>query len=132
MIAVDASAIIAFFLKEEGWEDLAKYMKYTVSVGHAVKEFYNAVWKALTIHKRISREEAEDIISLFKEFLGKNMVIADELEYIDEAYEISTKYNITIYDSLYVVLALSNNIPLLTLDQIQRRIARKIGVETYP
>jgi predicted nucleic acid-binding protein len=43
VIVVDASAIIAFFLREEGWESLKPYMKQTMSVDHVVKEFYNAV-----------------------------------------------------------------------------------------
>jgi len=37
VIAVDASAIVAFFLREEGWEELAEYMRETVPLDLAVK-----------------------------------------------------------------------------------------------
>jgi predicted nucleic acid-binding protein len=39
MIVADASAVIAFFLREEGWEVLRPYMKQTISIDHVVKEF---------------------------------------------------------------------------------------------
>jgi len=45
VIVVDASAVIAFILREEGWENLKPYMKKGLSVDHLVKEFYNAVWR---------------------------------------------------------------------------------------
>ncbi|MEM3660800.1 MAG: hypothetical protein QXU11_10465 [Thermoproteota archaeon] len=58
----DSSAIIAFFLREEGWNELPKYIATTISVDHAVKEFYNAVWKAANT-KRISMEEAPRVLA---------------------------------------------------------------------
>ncbi|MEM4972011.1 MAG: hypothetical protein QXE01_12260 [Sulfolobales archaeon] len=57
MIVVDASALIAFILREEGWEKLANFMIQTITVDHAVKEFYNAIWKAVYIKKILSLGE---------------------------------------------------------------------------
>jgi len=45
VILIDSSAIIAFFLREEDWENLKPYMKRGLSVDHLVKEFYKAVWR---------------------------------------------------------------------------------------
>jgi predicted nucleic acid-binding protein len=44
-----------------------------------------------------------------KEILNKAVVIENEMNYIDEAFEISIKRNITIYDSLYIALAKKKN-----------------------
>ena len=71
MIVVDASALIAFFLREEGWNELAEHMVRTMSLDYAVKEFYKTVWKAVSIKKKISSEEALRCISLFKKYLDK-------------------------------------------------------------
>lgn len=53
MIVVDTFILIAFFLREEGWNEFAKHMVRTVSLDHAVKEFYNAVWKAVSIKREL-------------------------------------------------------------------------------
>gem|GEM_PF-3809502 len=55
MIVVDASAVIALFLREEGWEALVPSMKQTISVGHVVKGLYNAVRKATRLLKTLDR-----------------------------------------------------------------------------
>lgn len=132
MIVIDASALIAFFLREEGWSELAKYMIRTVSLDHAVKEFYNAVWRAVSINKRMSSKEALECISLFKNYLEKNMQLVREEEYLDGALEIALKEGITVYDALYISLAISQNKPILTLDRKQREVSRKYGVATLP
>lgn len=127
---VDASALTAFFLREEGWRGLAPYMVRTVSVDHVVKEFYNAVWKALVLRGRISGREAAGVLRLFRRYLAKNMELRDERLYIDEAYSIAVRRRITIYDALYIALAREEKLPLLTLDERQAEAARMEGVET--
>ncbi|AFL66347.1 type II toxin-antitoxin system VapC family toxin [Desulfurococcus amylolyticus] len=128
MIVVDASALLAFFLKEEGWDRLAEYMTLTLSVDHVVKEFYNTIWKAVYIRKTMSVEDAKKVIEIFKKYREKNMVLEPEDKYIDMALDISIKHGLTVYDSLYIAQALHNKKPLLTLDDKQRSIAERLGV----
>jgi predicted nucleic acid-binding protein len=40
-----------------------------------------------------------------KEILNKAVIIENEMDYIDEAFEISIRQNITVYASLYIALA---------------------------
>lgn len=127
----DSSALIAFFLREEGWSELSKHMAATMSVDQAIKEFYNAVWKAVNI-KRISVEEAPRVIALFKDYVKRNMELKREEEYTDKALEISLENGITIYDALYIALALQEKSPLLTLDDRQRQVSKKLGIITIP
>ncbi|MEM2930737.1 MAG: type II toxin-antitoxin system VapC family toxin [Thermoproteota archaeon] len=131
MIVADSSALIAFFLREEGWSELSKYMATTISVDHAVKEFYNAVWKAVNI-KRIGVEETPRVLALFKDYVKRNMELRREEEYTDKALEISLENGITIYDALYIALALQEKSPLLTLDDKQRYVSKRLGITTIP
>ncbi|MCX8183375.1 MAG: type II toxin-antitoxin system VapC family toxin [Crenarchaeota archaeon] len=131
MIVADSSAIIAFFLREEGWGELSKYMATTISVDHVVKEFYNSLWKAVNL-KRISVEEAQRVLALFKDYVKRNMELRREEEYADKALEIALENGVTIYDALYMALALHEKIPLLTLDDKQRCISKKLGITTIP
>jgi len=129
---VDASAVIAFFFREENWDKLKIYMKNTMSIDHVVKEFYNAIWKAVYLRRVLTIEDAERIIRLFKNYRSKNMTLEPEDKYIDEALKISLDENITIYDALYVAQALNNKIPLLSLDNRQRKVAQKLGIIVLP
>jgi predicted nucleic acid-binding protein len=45
------------------------------------------------------------------------------MEYIDEAFEISIRQNITVYDSLYIALAKKKKLELLTADEMQAQVA---------
>jgi predicted nucleic acid-binding protein len=63
-----------------------------------------------------------------KEILNKAVVIENEMNYIDEAFEISIKRNITIYDSLYIALTKKKKLELLTSDEIQAQTASLEGV----
>ncbi|MGB9717136.1 MAG: type II toxin-antitoxin system VapC family toxin [Thermoproteota archaeon] len=131
MIVADSSAIIAFFLREEGWSELSKYMAATVSVDHTVKEFYNAVWKAVNL-KRIGVEEASRVLALFKEYVERNMALRREEEYTDKAFEIALENGITVYDALYIALAFHEKGSLLTLDDKQRYASKRLGITTIP
>jgi len=61
--------------------------------------------------------------------LNKNIFIGSQEKYLDKALEIALKYKITVYDSLYIALANEKNMPLLTLDEEQVNVAKKIGIE---
>ncbi|BEP16811.1 type II toxin-antitoxin system VapC family toxin [Pyrofollis japonicus] len=132
MIVADASALATFFLREEGWERLTPYMRLVVTLDMAVKEFYNAVWKAVKLHKFIGVSEAERILKLFRRYLAKNIVLRNELEYVDEAFRIAVEESVTVYDALYLVLALREKAALLSLDKRQRSIALRRGIEVLP
>jgi predicted nucleic acid-binding protein len=109
VIVVDASALAAFILREEGWNRLARFMALTMSVDHIAKEFYNTVWKAVYVKKILSLEDAIKIINIFKRYCEKNMILEPENKYIDAALDIALKHGITVYDSLYIVQAQHNN-----------------------
>jgi predicted nucleic acid-binding protein len=59
---IDVSAIIAFFLREKGWENLRPYKKRGFSVDHVAKEFYNAVWKATYLLKTLDYRSMQKVL----------------------------------------------------------------------
>ncbi|GAB6944246.1 type II toxin-antitoxin system VapC family toxin [Vulcanisaeta sp. JCM 14467] len=60
--------------------------------------------------------------------IGKNIVIEPEEKYINEAFMIALGHKIPIYDALYIALATAKGLPLLTLDNKQGEVAKKMGV----
>ena len=132
MIVVDASALSAFILREEGWEELARYLVRSLSVDHVVKEVANTIWKAACVRKVLTVDEALKAFKILLMMVGKNLVLRSELKYLSMAMNISLKHSITIYDSLYIAQAIMENTPLLTLDEKQRRVAKALGVNTLP
>jgi predicted nucleic acid-binding protein len=93
----------------------------TISVDLVIKETVNAIWKRV-MRKEISLEEAKSMFEAVKEILNKDVIIENEMDYIDEAFEISIRQNITVYDSLYIALA-KKKLELLTADEIQAQVA---------
>jgi predicted nucleic acid-binding protein len=122
-MVIDASILVKFILKEEGWNKVADFLKAgTISVDLVIKETVNAIWKRV-MRKEISLEEAKSMFEAVKEILNKAVIIENEMDYIDEAFEISIKRNVTVYDSLYIALAKKKKLELLTADEIQAQVA---------
>jgi predicted nucleic acid-binding protein len=94
----------------------------TISVDLVIKETVNAIWKRV-MRKEISLEEAKSMFEAMKEILNKAVIIENEMDYIDEAFEISIRQNITVYDSLYIALAKKKKLELLTADGMQAQVA---------
>ncbi len=127
MNVLDASVLSKFILKEEGWREASNYVASAVSVDHVVKEVSNAIWKAYR-RKLIDFRDAERKFSAFISLLHVNLRLVDEGELIPQAFELAMRTNLTIYDSLYVVLAKREGLPLVTSDELQGSVANNEGV----
>lgn len=129
MIVVDATVITAFILREPGWERYVDIIKNCYTVDHAVKEVSNAIWKSL---KRgfVSEEDAKAKFRALRKLIDVNIILYNELEILDKAFEISLREGITVYDALYIALSIKLGGKLATLDKKQKSVAEKLGVET--
>jgi len=125
---VDASALTAFILREEGWRSIARHIVRCISVDHIVKEVVNAIWKAAYLRKLITVEETFKAYSILMQLVDRNMILYPEVRYLQKALEISLRYGVTVYDALYIALALEERRPLLTLDSRQSEVAKALGV----
>jgi len=129
VIVVDASALSAFILKEPGWEALSKYLTHSTSVDHVVKEVSNAIWKAYKVRNLIGKDIAIKLYKILKSMINTNVILEPEEVFMDKAFEIALETGLTVYDSLYVALALERKLPLLTLDERQGKVAKEMGIE---
>mgnify|MGYP000595480915 FL=1 len=129
MIVIDASALASFILLEPGWERIAPYIKHCMSVDHVVKEVTNTIWKAY-ITERISRKDAEEKHRALMRLVGVNIKLYSEEQVISDAFKLSMKLKLPIYDTLYIALAKKLKLPLLTLDLKQKRKAEEANVKT--
>jgi len=130
VIVIDASALAKFILKEDGWKEVAEYLKTgTLSVDQIVKEGTNVVWKKFR-QGTVSLEEAKTMLKALKEILERAIKVEGELTYMDEAAKISFNRDVTVYDSLYIAMAKEKRLRLLTADETQAEAAIAENVAT--
>jgi predicted nucleic acid-binding protein len=123
---IDSSSLVKFFSKEEDWEKIAKIIEEgVITLDLSIKEVANALWK-----KILMGEMNEDIaIKIIYDLLkGEAIIIVNQDEYLIEAFKIANRNKITIYDSLFIALAKSKNLELVTSDKKQYEIAKNEGV----
>jgi predicted nucleic acid-binding protein len=123
---IDSSSLVKFFSKEKDWEKVAQIISEgVITLDLSIKEVANALWKKILIG-----EMKEDIaIKILSDLLKREaMIIVNQDEYLIEAFKIANRNKITIYDSLFIALAKSKNLELVTSDKKQYEIAKNEGV----
>ncbi|MEM1611336.1 MAG: type II toxin-antitoxin system VapC family toxin [Sulfolobales archaeon] len=131
MIVIDASSLAKYLLREENWREIEGYLLEPVySIDHVVKEVTNAIWKHARTHRYISRNTALVIYNQLKRLVDEKIILIEPQEkYLDRAFIIALDNDIPIYDALYIAQALEYK-KLLTSDNKQATIAKKLGIET--
>jgi predicted nucleic acid-binding protein len=76
-------------------------------------EFGNILWKAARLG-RISIETAEDALLALTQ---QSLPTSPSLPLLSDAFAIATRFQCTVYDCLYVALAVSSGRPLVTADE---------------
>ena len=115
-LVVDASIVAKWLLPElhsdaarrvltEGNELLAPDLLWA--------ELGNALWKRCRAGE-IEAEEARDLLRDFKRFPVRTM---SSIRLISPALDLATRFNRTVYDSLYLALAISQRCQLVTADR---------------
>jgi len=131
VIVIDASSLVKYMLREEGWHLVEKYLyQGVVTLDHAKKEVLNAIWRHHAVRRIIDRELAIEIYRSLEKLVDAKVIIMEREEnYIDKAFEIALTHNVTFYDSLYLSQALRWG-RLLTSDQLQKQVAEKMNIRT--
>jgi len=131
VIVIDASALAAIVLKEEGWERLLNLSDLFLTLTLALVEVANAIWKAYQVG-RLSIEEAREAYHILHDLAQINLLLEDPTPYLPQALNYALTSGVSVYDALYIELASTKALPLLTLDQKQKKAARKRGIRTLP
>ena len=128
MIVVDASVIASYVLKEEGWERLDSVMLRGATLDYAVKEVANAIWKYCKVRRRLDEAGAITAYKALKTLTREVLLVKPQEKYLDEAFQIALNYEITVYDSLYLAMAMKEKMPIITFDKKQAKVAKMIGL----
>jgi predicted nucleic acid-binding protein len=125
---IDSSALIKYFSREKGWEDVRRYMlEGVLTIDLAIKETLNALWR------KIIKEEImyETVVKLIKDLTeNRPFPLESQEQYLTDAFEIAVNNHITIYDALFIAVAKRRNLELITSDKKQADIAERLGVKT--
>jgi predicted nucleic acid-binding protein len=87
-------------------------------------EFGNILWKCVRLG-RISRQSAEAAIAAMEE---RKIPTAPTSSLLKDAFAIAATFDRTVYDCIYVALAVASNGPLVTADE---RLANALAA-TFP
>jgi len=128
-VIIDPSALVAYLLEESGFEKTRDLLAEGVD-GPALllMESSNAVLEA-SKSKRIERSDAEKAIEVLVSLHESNMEVHDEADLLGSALRIACDHSLTMYDSVYLALALKLGGSLASKDRKQVEIAKKLGVE---
>ena len=130
MTVIDASALAAYVLKEEGSEAVREHLKEGVtSVGLVAKETGNAILTALR-RGRIDAAQAETSFKALCALLDHNITLIDQGGLLEDAFHTALEREGTVYDTIYVALAKGRGEALLSGDAKQMGIAKALGVRT--
>ena len=128
MIAIDASSLAKYILREENWEEVRKYLlKESCSLNLALAEVSNAIWKHSMLYGKVSKKQANKMFKALEKL--RDVVILEPFEkYLGNAVKIAVDKKITVYDALYIAQAKVIG-KLLTSDDRQRKIAKELGID---
>jgi len=113
---LDASVIAAAFFQEEfeeiAWTLLASDCSL-LAPGMIIEEVGNVIWKKFR-RKEIDENEASQLLT---DFLHLPFQITPSSYLIESALEIAMEKDRTVYDSLYVALAVETKSTMITADK---------------
>ncbi len=138
MIVLDASFLVKLVLEEKGSEKArslariwARNGETLATIDLALPESLNAIWKHCRKIGDLDTDEAyETIRDLLK--LWTTLRIYSSKEVTREAFKLAVEEDITVYDALYIQLAISTRASLATFDEKLAEIATKHGVAVHP
>ena len=123
VLVVDASVAVKWYLPEDG-EELSTQARALLGrherdeISFVVPDLFyveiaRAIWKAVRIG-RAPRSFADEALELLTQ---REFATVASLKLVDRAFQIAVSHNRTVYDSLYVALAIQAETHLVTADE---------------
>jgi predicted nucleic acid-binding protein len=128
-VIIDPSALVAYLLEESGFEKTRDLLAEGVD-GPALllTESSNAVLEA-SKSKRIDRSDADKAIGVLLGLRGSNIRVHDEADLLESAFAIAADHGLTMYDAVYLALAVKVGGGLASKDRKQIETAKALGIE---
>src|SRR5208283_2017222 len=96
----------------------------------AYYELGNALWRECLLLKRISIEEAEKSLDLMYSILERMQVASLDNETGSEILDTAYKFNLTFYDTAYLIETKKSDKTLVTDDVKLAKAAENLGIKT--
>lgn len=125
MLLIDSSAIVRFFSREPGWDQITDYISQSLTLSFALVEFGNALLKKVA-KKELKREYAVELIERY----SSRAILINQNEYLGAALEIAAENGLVMYDSIFIAAALTEGHELVSCDERQISVAKSLGVKT--
>ncbi|MEM2136995.1 MAG: type II toxin-antitoxin system VapC family toxin [Candidatus Methanomethylicia archaeon] len=121
MYVLDASIFSSIIIKDEFYDKAEKFLVEhfrdgNITLDLVIIEVANVLWKHTYILNRIPYEKYFTLKGNIKPLIFSSANVYNSMDFLDEAMDNSIKLGITIYDSLYVTVALSRNSKIVTFD----------------
>jgi predicted nucleic acid-binding protein len=131
---LDASVALCWCFEDEGdryAKSIFPALRTTPAVVPAIwpAEFANALLVGER-RKRITEQAVSELLTAFSE-LPIRIESTVSSKDLPQLVSLARKHTLSVYDTLYLDLALRNDLPLATIDKQLKRAARKIGVKLY-
>lgn len=129
-LVIDASIAVKWFIPERGSIEAIKLLNSSIQLfapDIIRPEVANTLWKLHT-RKMLSVDEASKII---ENFVSSPIEICSSDALIAPAFEIATAARRTVYDSLYLALAIERNSVLITADQRLANALKNTGFSRF-
>ena len=131
-VVIDASVSAKWYFAEPGHEAADLVLAARIAGEHEllapdliVPEFVNVLWKRVR-RQECSRAAAEEILALW-EVDRPSLVASSDLA--TQAFQLATALDQSVYDCLYLALALEIEAPLVTADRQLARAARSVSAQ---
>ena len=124
MRVIDASVLIKYVTREEGWMRARRVIEEgAATVELALKELANALWKKAS-RGEVDAEHVEEILSASRSIVK----LIDQGPILEDSLRIAIEHNVTVYDALYIAAALKERTSLATCDREQAKVAEALRV----
>ena len=134
----DSSVFASILVKDEFYgralDFVRRFQGRMVRLNFAVVKAANALWKHVHLMKRILRDRYAALRDAVKPLVYSAARVFKAGELLEEALDNAVRLEITVYDSLYVTLALREGCKLATFDEKVRvqLTAKGLDVATVP
>ncbi|MCI4438556.1 type II toxin-antitoxin system VapC family toxin [archaeon] len=121
MYVLDSSVFASIIVKDEFYEKAKNFtLKYSnlVTVDLAFVEVANVLWKHVYVFARIPEDKYKVLRDEVKSLiLNTTEVIYKSTDLLKDSIDNAISYGITVYDSLYVTLALNTSSKFVSFDE---------------
>ncbi len=131
---IDSNVFASLLVKDEYYDIVKRFFNKNsisrlITLDLSYVETANVLWKHTYLFKRLSINEYNMLKSKVTELIDKLVYkVYSSKDYLVEALDLAVEHGITLYDSLYIVLAIKNDGKLATLD---KALMRKLENTSY-